>query len=128
MQIHEQRYISQHHGRNAWIAREDIAQLLFLDSQVSELLRDLEQLLVGISMIQEITNRAKDNLVSFGERMATRIFAAYLRRSAETPNSSSSSLGILIMLRAPLLNLIRWLEVQVWAQGYAVRCLEGWLH
>jgi aspartate kinase len=35
---------------------------------------------VGISMLQEVTKRAKDNLVSFGERMSTRIFAAYLRR------------------------------------------------
>lgn len=48
--------------------------------EVDRLLKDLEQLLVGISMLQEVTKRAKDNLVSFGERMSTRIFAAYLRR------------------------------------------------
>eukprot|EP00967_Tisochrysis_lutea_P126410 scaffold213640_cov15-Tisochrysis_lutea.AAC.1 len=28
---------------------------------------------------QDLTPRAKDNLVSFGERMSTRIFASYLR-------------------------------------------------
>uniref|UniRef100_A0A061SJ01 aspartate kinase n=1 Tax=Tetraselmis sp. GSL018 TaxID=582737 RepID=A0A061SJ01_9CHLO len=49
-------------------------------NRVMELLKDLEQLLVGICMLQEITNRAKDNLVSFGERMSTRIFSGYLRR------------------------------------------------
>ena len=30
--------------------------------------------------LQEMTPRAKDSLVSFGERLSTRIFAAYLRR------------------------------------------------
>eukprot|EP00873_Tetraselmis_striata_P004919 jgi/Tetstr1/425183/TSEL_015644.t1 len=58
--------------------------LLQVDEQareeVTKLLKDLEQLLVGIAMLQEVTKRAKDNLVSFGERMSTRIFAAYLRR------------------------------------------------
>ena len=30
--------------------------------------------------MQEMTPRAKDSLVSFGERLSTRVFAAYLRR------------------------------------------------
>lgn len=30
--------------------------------------------------VQELTPRAKDSLVSFGERLSTRIFAGYLRR------------------------------------------------
>jgi aspartokinase len=30
--------------------------------------------------LQEMTGRAKDSLVSFGERLSTRIFAAYLTR------------------------------------------------
>ncbi|XP_039016850.1 aspartokinase 2, chloroplastic-like isoform X1 [Hibiscus syriacus] len=38
----------------------------------------LEQLLKGISMMKELTLRTKDYLVSFGECMSTRIFAAYL--------------------------------------------------
>ena len=58
--------------------------------EVEDLLQDLEQLLVGISMLQEITKRANDNLVSFGERMSTRIFSAYLRRYVYIPISPSS--------------------------------------
>lgn len=30
-------------------------------------------------LLQDLTPRAKDSLVSFGERMSTRIFASYLR-------------------------------------------------
>lgn len=29
--------------------------------------------------LQDLTNRARDSLVSFGERLSTRIFAAFLR-------------------------------------------------
>jgi len=47
--------------------------------EVNELLKQLEQLLTGIALMQEVTPRTKDNLVSFGERMSTRIFASYLR-------------------------------------------------
>jgi len=48
-------------------------------AEVVKLLGQLQQLLVGICLIQDLTPRAKDNLVSFGERMSTRIFASYLR-------------------------------------------------
>ncbi|KAF5841379.1 aspartate kinase [Dunaliella salina] len=48
-------------------------------AEVERLLGQLQQLLVGICLIQDLTPRAKDNLVSFGERMSTRIFASYLR-------------------------------------------------
>lgn len=30
--------------------------------------------------LQDLTNRAKDSLVSFGERLSTRLFAAFLRQ------------------------------------------------
>ncbi|KAL6780885.1 hypothetical protein ACKKBG_A08870 [Auxenochlorella protothecoides x Auxenochlorella symbiontica] len=46
---------------------------------VETLLTQLEQLLVGISIMQDLTHRARDSLVSFGERLSTRLFAAYLR-------------------------------------------------
>ncbi|GIL90330.1 hypothetical protein Vretifemale_17965 [Volvox reticuliferus] len=48
-------------------------------SEVERLINELEQLLIGISIMQDLTPRAKDSLVSFGERLATRIFASYLR-------------------------------------------------
>ncbi|CAN6676486.1 unnamed protein product [Malus baccata var. baccata] len=41
-------------------------------------LEELEQLLKGIAMMKELTLRTRDYLVSFGECMSTRIFAAYL--------------------------------------------------
>lgn len=42
--------------------------------------QELEQLLLGINMLQELTPRARDCLVSFGERLSTRIFAALLNK------------------------------------------------
>ncbi|XP_061358535.1 aspartokinase 1, chloroplastic-like [Gastrolobium bilobum] len=43
-------------------------------------LEELEQLLKGIAMMKELTPRTQDYLVSFGECMSTRIFAAYLNK------------------------------------------------
>ncbi|CAK7336060.1 unnamed protein product [Dovyalis caffra] len=43
-------------------------------------LEELEQLLKGIAMMKELTPRTTDYLVSFGECMSTRIFAAYLNK------------------------------------------------
>ncbi|XP_022773621.1 aspartokinase 3, chloroplastic-like [Durio zibethinus] len=43
-------------------------------------LEELEQLLKGIALMKELTLRTKDYLVSFGECMSTRIFAAYLNK------------------------------------------------
>ncbi|XP_073098628.1 aspartokinase 2, chloroplastic isoform X2 [Elaeis guineensis] len=49
-------------------------------SIISGLLDELEQLLKGIAMMKELTPRTRDYLVSFGECMSTRIFAAYLNK------------------------------------------------
>ncbi|KAM0950254.1 putative aspartate kinase [Dioscorea sansibarensis] len=49
-------------------------------STISFLLNDLEQLLKGIAMMKELTPRTRDYLVSFGECMSTRIFAAYMNK------------------------------------------------
>lgn len=49
-------------------------------STVSTHLEELEQLLKGIAQVKELTLRTKDYLVSFGECMSTRIFAAYLNK------------------------------------------------
>ncbi|XP_047311241.1 aspartokinase 2, chloroplastic-like [Impatiens glandulifera] len=49
-------------------------------SIVSTHLEELEQLLKGIAQVKELTLRTKDYLVSFGECMSTRIFAAYLNK------------------------------------------------
>ncbi|MDR2536593.1 MAG: aspartate kinase [Treponema sp.] len=44
---------------------------------IDPLLQELQHLLLGISMIKELTCRTKDYLVSFGERLSVRIVAAY---------------------------------------------------
>ncbi|XP_051140602.1 aspartokinase 2, chloroplastic-like isoform X2 [Andrographis paniculata] len=49
-------------------------------SVISKHLLELEHLLHGIAMMKELTPRTKDYLVSFGECMSTRIFAAYLNK------------------------------------------------
>ncbi|PON32330.1 Aspartate kinase, monofunctional class [Trema orientale] len=49
-------------------------------SMIATYLEELEQLLKGIAMMKELTLRTKDYLVSFGECMSTRIFAAYLNK------------------------------------------------
>lgn len=46
--------------------------------EVEQLLTQLQQLLVGISIMQDLTPRARDSLVSFGERLSTRLFADFL--------------------------------------------------
>ncbi|RLN34206.1 aspartokinase 2, chloroplastic-like [Panicum miliaceum] len=57
------------------------ADQLGLDrSIVVGLLDELEQLLKGIAMMKELTLRTRDYLVSFGECMSTRIFAALLNK------------------------------------------------
>lgn len=48
-------------------------------AEMEQLLSELQQLLVGVSIMQDLTMRAKDSLVSFGERLSTRLFAAFLR-------------------------------------------------
>ncbi|CAN1243812.1 Aspartokinase 2, chloroplastic [Linum perenne] len=47
---------------------------------VAKHLEELEQLLKGVAMMKELTPRTRDYLVSFGECMSTRIFAAYLNK------------------------------------------------
>ncbi|MDR0623622.1 MAG: aspartate kinase [Treponema sp.] len=57
-----------------------IRELKLKDSALKEihsLLEELRNLLVGISLIRELTGRTKDYLVSFGERLSVRIVAAY---------------------------------------------------
>ncbi|XP_042468402.1 aspartokinase 2, chloroplastic-like isoform X1 [Zingiber officinale] len=49
-------------------------------SVISGFLIQLEQLLKGIAIMKELTPRTRDYLVSFGECMSTRIFAAYLNK------------------------------------------------
>ncbi|KAE9619774.1 putative aspartate kinase [Lupinus albus] len=47
---------------------------------ITKHLEELEQLLKGVAMMKELTKRTQDYLVSFGECMSTRVFAAYLNK------------------------------------------------
>jgi aspartate kinase len=49
-----------------------------LQKEIKKLFWELGSLLTGISLTRELTDRTKDYLVSFGERMSVRIAAAYL--------------------------------------------------
>ncbi|KAF8061266.1 hypothetical protein N665_1207s0007 [Sinapis alba] len=57
-----------------------VEELKIDPSVVSSFLEELEQLLKGIAMMKELTLRTRDYLVSFGECLSTRIFAAYLNK------------------------------------------------
>ena len=62
-------------------------------AEMEQLLSELQQLLVGVSIMQDLTLRAKDSLVSFGERLSTRLFAAFLRKEV-SPGSQLSCITV----------------------------------
>mmetsp|Transcript_2974 Transcript_2974/g.3861 ORF Transcript_2974/g.3861 Transcript_2974/m.3861 type:complete len:493 (-) Transcript_2974:1029-2507(-) len=49
-------------------------------TEIRGLLRDLEALLDGVSMVRELTPRTRDLLASFGERLSCRVLAAQLNQ------------------------------------------------
>lgn len=66
-------------------------------------LEELEQLLKGIAMMKELTLRTRDYLVSFGECLSTRIFAAYLNKlgvkARQVCPSSYFSISLIFFLK-----------------------------
>lgn len=71
--IEELSFIKELHNRTAKELEVD-------ESVIAKHLEELEQLLKGIAMMKELTPRTRDYLVSFGECMSTRIFAAYMNK------------------------------------------------
>ncbi|KAG7629705.1 Acetylglutamate kinase-like superfamily [Arabidopsis suecica] len=71
--IEELSYIKELHIRTAH-------ELGVETAVIAEHLEGLEQLLKGVAMMKELTLRSRDYLVSFGECMSTRLFAAYLNK------------------------------------------------
>lgn len=55
------------------------------EALVDPLLVQLDQLLMGIKFIRELSPRTLDYLVSFGERLSVRIFAAHLQQNESLP-------------------------------------------
>ena len=62
----------------AKLHEETAAELGINIDTIQDLLKELNQLLTGISMLKEISKRSRDYLVSFGERMSVRMMTAYL--------------------------------------------------
>lgn len=58
---------------------------LSTEDLVDPLLLNLDQLLLGVKFIKELSPRTMDYLVSFGERLSVRIFAAHLRQNEGLP-------------------------------------------
>ncbi|MBW1873711.1 MAG: aspartate kinase, partial [Deltaproteobacteria bacterium] len=59
----------------------EIVDKLSIDSQViAQLDQELDRLLTGISMLGELSPRTRDALVSLGERISARLFAATLQK------------------------------------------------
>ncbi len=77
-------------------AAEDLRVNEEAKAEMEQLLSELQQLLVGVSIMQDLTMRAKDSLVSFGERLSTRLFAAFLRKevTSQTTSTQASSLHL----------------------------------
>ncbi|CAL5349619.1 unnamed protein product [Camellia sinensis] len=71
--IDELRFIKELHLRTVEELGVDV-------SVISAHLEELEQLLKGIARIKELTLRTRDYLVSFGECLSTRVFAAYMNK------------------------------------------------
>ena len=53
-------------------------------TDIERLLNELQLLLTGISILKDLTPRSRDTLVSFGERLSTRLFAALLHKQVES--------------------------------------------
>jgi aspartate kinase len=53
---------------------------LGLDIEITPLIEELKNLLLGVSILKELTKKTKDYIVSFGERLSVRIAAAYFRK------------------------------------------------
>lgn len=58
-----------------------IDELNLSNTGVELLLDDLHRLLKGISILRELTPKTLDHLLSFGERLSTHIFTAYLNQN-----------------------------------------------
>jgi len=83
-------------------AAEDLRVNEEAKAEMEQLLSELQQLLVGVSIMQDLTMRAKDSLVSFGERLSTRLFAAFLRKEVRSQKHVKASFQSAIGLHQTL--------------------------
>ncbi|HZE96420.1 MAG TPA: aspartate kinase [Planctomycetota bacterium] len=60
--------------KEVWRRHEDAARALGQPDAVAPLLTQLDQLILGISMVGELTPRSRDAVASFGERLSAPLF------------------------------------------------------
>lgn len=58
------------------------------------LLLNLDQLLLGVKFLKELSPRTRDYLASFGERLSVRIFAAHMRENEAIPAVALDSFDV----------------------------------
>lgn len=61
--------------------RKLVSELGLREDLIDPLLRELSAFLQGVSLIQELTPRTLDHIMSFGERLSTRIVAAAMAKN-----------------------------------------------
>uniref|UniRef100_A0A7S3EG08 Aspartokinase n=1 Tax=Rhodosorus marinus TaxID=101924 RepID=A0A7S3EG08_9RHOD len=71
---------------------------------VDPLLTNLDQLLLGIKFLRELTPRGKDYLVSFGERLSVRIMAAHLAKNENLPAKAFDAFDVGFLTDSNFLN------------------------
>lgn len=101
---------------------KETAELLDVNIEtIQDLLKELNQLLTGISMLKEISKRSRDYLVSFGERMSVRMMAAYLTKEGIPAKFYDAwDIGILSdsnYMAAELLDSV-WDDIPKYLTGY----------
>ncbi len=101
---------------------KETAELLNVNIEtIQDLLKELNQLLTGISMLKEISKRSRDYLVSFGERMSVRMMAAYLTKEGIPAKFYDAwDIGILSdsnYMAAELLDSV-WGDIPKYLTGY----------
>ena len=101
---------------------KETAELLNVNIEtIQDLLKELNQLLTGISMLKEISKRSRDYLVSFGERMSVRMMAAYLSKEGIPAKFyDACDIGILSdsnYMAAELLDSV-WDDIPKYLTGY----------
>ena len=101
---------------------KETAELLDVNIEtIQDLLKELNQLLTGISMLKEISKRSRDYLVSFGERMSVRMMAAYLTKEGIPAKFYDAwDIGILSdsnYMAAELLDSV-WNDIPKYLTGY----------
>jgi len=73
-----------------------IRELNLKPDLIKDEIAELKSLLIGISMIKEVSPRTSDRLVSFGERISSKILAAYLLSSGiQASQHNSYDIGMI---------------------------------